>query len=73
MEGSIQCCLCSGIPLEGEAHAPRALFSDCGLKYHCETPIPEIPKDFKEHPDRDIVSVSGTLPSPYNNPLHYYR
>ena len=45
----------SGIPLKGEAHRPKSMFDDCGKEWHAPEPLPEVPKDFKEHPDRDLV------------------
>lgn len=53
-------CLCrlsfgSGIPLPGEAHKPRSVFEDIGKEY-LAPPLPEMPKDYKEHPERDLVN-----------------
>ncbi len=50
----------SGIPLEGEAQAPRAVLNDCDKKYYCDWPITPVPKDFKENPERDIVGRPPT-------------
>ncbi|KHJ99486.1 hypothetical protein OESDEN_00522 [Oesophagostomum dentatum] len=45
-----------GIPLKGELHAPKSMFSDCGKEWFAPKPLPEVPKDYKEHPDRDLVN-----------------
>uniref|UniRef100_A0A1I7XW32 ATP synthase subunit b n=1 Tax=Heterorhabditis bacteriophora TaxID=37862 RepID=A0A1I7XW32_HETBA len=45
-----------GIPLKGEAHPPKSMFDDCAKEWSAPQPLPEIPKDFKEHPDRDLVN-----------------
>ena len=45
-----------GIPLKGEAHKPKALFDDCDKEYACTIPLPQVPKDFKEFPERDLVN-----------------
>jgi len=45
-----------GIPLEGEAHAPRALFSDCDKIFCDPTVPPKVPKDYKEFPERDLAN-----------------
>jgi len=42
-----------GIPLEGESQAPLAAFRDCDKVYY-GTPIPAVPKDYKEFPERDL-------------------
>ncbi|KAL3117924.1 hypothetical protein niasHT_005167 [Heterodera trifolii] len=44
-----------GIPLKGEPHRPPSLFDDIG-KYHLYEPLPKVPKDFKEFPERDLVN-----------------
>ena len=66
----------AGIPLKGEAHAPKSMFDDCGKEWFAPQALPEVPKDFKEHPDRDLVryivsgfrseslNLSGELPLP---------
>ncbi|KAK5964208.1 ATP synthase subunit b mitochondrial [Trichostrongylus colubriformis] len=45
-----------GIPLKGEHHPPKSIFSDCGKEWFAPKPLPEVPKDYKEHPDRDLVN-----------------
>uniref|UniRef100_A0A0K0DNS5 ATP synthase subunit b n=1 Tax=Angiostrongylus cantonensis TaxID=6313 RepID=A0A0K0DNS5_ANGCA len=45
-----------GIPLKGELHPPKSIFSDCGKEWFAPKPLPEVPKDYKEHPDRDLVN-----------------
>uniref|UniRef100_A0A1I7TIG0 ATP synthase subunit b n=1 Tax=Caenorhabditis tropicalis TaxID=1561998 RepID=A0A1I7TIG0_9PELO len=45
-----------GVPLKGEAHAPKSMFEDCNKEWSAPEPLPAIPKDFKEHPDRDLVN-----------------
>ncbi|CAI4226977.1 unnamed protein product [Auanema sp. JU1783] len=45
-----------GIPLKGEAAPPKSMFDDCGKEWFAPQPLPEVPKDFKEHPDRDLVN-----------------
>lgn len=45
-----------GIPLKGELHKPRSMFDDADKVWFPPEPLPEVPKDFKEHPDRDLVN-----------------
>ncbi|KJH44240.1 hypothetical protein DICVIV_09751 [Dictyocaulus viviparus] len=45
-----------GIPLKGELHPPKSIFSDCGKEWFAPQPLPEMRKDYKEHPDRDLVN-----------------
>ncbi|RCN30148.1 hypothetical protein ANCCAN_24086 [Ancylostoma caninum] len=49
-------CDFTGIPLKGELHPPKSIFSDCGKEWFAPKPLPEVPKDYKEHPDRDLVN-----------------
>ncbi|KAM3716204.1 ATP synthase F(0) complex subunit [Dirofilaria immitis] len=44
-----------GIPLKGESHAPISFMRDIGKEY-IPPPLPEMPKDFKEYPERDLVN-----------------
>ncbi|VDK61759.1 unnamed protein product [Onchocerca ochengi] len=44
-----------GIPLKGELHAPISFMRDIGKQY-IPPPLPEVPKDFKEYPERDLVN-----------------
>jgi F-type H+-transporting ATPase subunit b len=44
-----------GIPLPGEAEAPKSMFADMGREYVAQ-PLPPMPKDYKEHPERDLVN-----------------
>ncbi|KAI1707537.1 mitochondrial ATP synthase B chain precursor domain-containing protein [Ditylenchus destructor] len=47
----------NGIPLKGETHAPEpTLFKDCDKLFYPPEPLPPIPKDYKEHPERDLVN-----------------
>ncbi|PAV81266.1 hypothetical protein WR25_08472 [Diploscapter pachys] len=45
-----------GIPLPGEAHAPKSMFDDCDKEWFAEKPPTPMPKDYKEHPDRDLAN-----------------
>ena len=45
-----------GIPLQGETEAPKGAFEDCGKEWFAPKPLPEVPKDFKEYPERDLVN-----------------
>uniref|UniRef100_H2WBV7 ATP synthase subunit b n=1 Tax=Caenorhabditis japonica TaxID=281687 RepID=H2WBV7_CAEJA len=45
-----------GVPIKGEATAPKSMFDDCNKEWSAPEPLPAIPKDFKEHPDRDLVN-----------------
>ncbi|CEF69788.1 ATP synthase F(0) complex subunit B1, mitochondrial [Strongyloides ratti] len=45
-----------GIPLKGESQRPKCMFDDCDKEWFAPKPLPEMPKDFKEHPDRDLVN-----------------
>ncbi|KAK6053296.1 hypothetical protein COOONC_09199, partial [Cooperia oncophora] len=45
-----------GIPLKGELKPPKSIFSDCNKEWFAPKPLPEVPKDYKEHPDRDLVN-----------------
>ncbi|CAI5455912.1 unnamed protein product [Caenorhabditis angaria] len=45
-----------GVPLKGEAHAPKSAFDDANKEWSAPEVLPAIPKDFKEHPDRDLVN-----------------
>lgn len=49
--------LLSGIPLKGEAAAPKSMFDDCGKEWFAPQPLPEIPATFKEDAERDVVRV----------------
>lgn len=44
-----------GIPLKGESHAPKTMFDDIGKQFVPEKPLPKVPKDYKEYPERDLV------------------
>lgn len=44
-----------GIPLPGEAAAPKSMFADMGIE-DVGKPLPPMPKDYKEYPERDIVN-----------------
>uniref|UniRef100_A0A915PR39 ATP synthase subunit b n=1 Tax=Setaria digitata TaxID=48799 RepID=A0A915PR39_9BILA len=48
-------CRFQGIPLKGELHAPISFMRDIGKQY-IPPPLPEVPKDFKEYPERDLVN-----------------
>ena len=50
----------SGIPLKGEAHAPTSLFDDYGKVFYPGPEYPPMPKDYKEHPERDLVLYAYT-------------
>lgn len=54
----------AGTPLPGEAHAPKSMFDDCDKEWFAEKPPTPMPKDYKEHPDRDLVFL---LLSHYKN------
>ena len=45
-----------GVPLKGEAAAPKSMFEDCGKEWSAPEPLPAIPAGFKEHPERDLVN-----------------
>ncbi|CAJ0561288.1 unnamed protein product, partial [Mesorhabditis spiculigera] len=45
-----------GIPLKGEAQPPKTMFDDIGREWSAPEPLPAMPKDFKEHPERDLVN-----------------
>lgn len=45
-----------GIPLKGELYPAKSIFSDCGKEWYAPVPLPEVPKDYREHPDRDLVN-----------------
>ncbi|KAK6019232.1 hypothetical protein OSTOST_15140 [Ostertagia ostertagi] len=45
-----------GVPLKGELKPPKSIFSDCNKEWFAPKPLPEVPKDYKEHPDRDLVN-----------------
>ncbi|CAD6200188.1 unnamed protein product [Caenorhabditis auriculariae] len=45
-----------GIPLKGETEAPKSMFDAVGKEWSAPEPLPAIPKDFKEHPDRDLTN-----------------
>jgi len=44
-----------GIPLPGETAPPKSLFDDMGTEF-IPPPLPSVPKDYKEHPERDLVN-----------------
>lgn len=48
-------CHVPGIPLKGETHKPKSMFDDADKVWFPPEPLPALPKDFKEHPDRDLV------------------
>ncbi|TKR81862.1 hypothetical protein L596_015667 [Steinernema carpocapsae] len=45
-----------GIPLKGELHRPKSMFDDCDKEWFAPESLPAMPKDYKEHPDRDLVN-----------------
>ncbi|KAI6230304.1 ATP synthase subunit b [Aphelenchoides fujianensis] len=42
-----------GIPLAGESERPKSMFDDMGKEF-VPPPLPEMPADYKEHPERDL-------------------
>lgn len=48
-------CRFQGIPLKDESHAPISFMRDIG-KHYVPPPLPEISKDFKEYPERDLIN-----------------
>lgn len=45
-----------GTPLKGESHAPKSMFDDIGKQFVPPEPLPKVPKDYKEFPERDLVN-----------------
>jgi F-type H+-transporting ATPase subunit b len=45
-----------GTPLKGETHAPKTMFDDIGKQFVPPEPLPKVPKDYKEFPERDLVN-----------------
>ncbi|CAJ0583010.1 unnamed protein product, partial [Mesorhabditis spiculigera] len=45
-----------GVPLKGESQRPKSMFDDIGKEWSAPEPLPEVPKDFKEYPERDLVN-----------------
>uniref|UniRef100_A0AC34Q1I8 ATP synthase subunit b n=1 Tax=Panagrolaimus sp. JU765 TaxID=591449 RepID=A0AC34Q1I8_9BILA len=45
-----------GIPLKDELHGPKSMFDDIGKQFVPPEPLPAVPKDYKEFPERDIVN-----------------
>lgn len=45
-----------GIPLPTETEAPKSMFDACNKEWSAPELLPAVPKDFKEHPDRDLVN-----------------
>jgi F-type H+-transporting ATPase subunit b len=46
----------NGKPLHGETHAPKSMFDDIGKQFVPPEPLPKVPKDYKEFPERDLVN-----------------
>lgn len=44
-----------GIPLKGEVRRPRSLFDDIDKEWFAPQSLPEVPRDYKEHPERDLA------------------
>jgi F-type H+-transporting ATPase subunit b len=53
-----------GTPLPGEAQKPKSMFDGMGQEY-VAPPLPPMPKDFKEHPDRDLVNFPYPVKQQY--------
>lgn len=47
----------NGKPLHGETHAPKSMFDDIGKQFVPPEPLPKVPKDYKEFPERDLVII----------------
>lgn len=45
-----------GTPLKMESHAPKTMFDDIGKQFVPPEPLPKVPKDYKEFPERDLVN-----------------
>uniref|UniRef100_A0A914E2A6 ATP synthase subunit b n=1 Tax=Acrobeloides nanus TaxID=290746 RepID=A0A914E2A6_9BILA len=45
-----------GEPLPGEKEAPEAVFKNVGLDFLPPQPVPRVPADYKENPERDLVN-----------------
>uniref|UniRef100_A0A8R1E6I2 ATP synthase subunit b n=1 Tax=Caenorhabditis japonica TaxID=281687 RepID=A0A8R1E6I2_CAEJA len=45
-----------GIPLPSETEAPKSMFDACNKEWSAPEYLPAVPKDFKEHPDRDLTN-----------------
>ncbi|KAI1729934.1 hypothetical protein Ddc_02607 [Ditylenchus destructor] len=51
-----------GVPLKGATHPPEpALFKDGGKRFYSPEPLKSIPKDFKEHPERNLNKLSDDI------------
>jgi F-type H+-transporting ATPase subunit b len=46
----------NGKPLHGETHPPKSMFDDIGKQFVPPEPLPKVPKDYKEFPERDLVN-----------------
>lgn len=44
-----------GVPLPGEAQKPKSMFDNMAKEY-VAPPLPPVPKDYKEHSERDLVN-----------------
>lgn len=49
-------CRFKGVPLPTETEAPKSMFDACNKEWSAPELLPAVPKDFKEHPDRDLVN-----------------
>jgi len=54
-----------GIPLKGETQRPKCMFDDIGKQFVPEKPLPEVPKDYKEYPERDLVNFPYPARKPF--------
>ncbi|CAP35558.1 Protein CBR-ASB-1 [Caenorhabditis briggsae] len=45
-----------GVPLPTETEAPKSMFDACNKEWSAPELLPAVPKDFKEHPDRDLTN-----------------
>ncbi|PIC37822.1 hypothetical protein B9Z55_010030 [Caenorhabditis nigoni] len=48
--------ICQGVPLPTETEASKSMFDACNKEWSAPELLPAAPKDFKEHPDRDLTN-----------------